>query len=76
MSRTPERIIDKKAVEERNSCFGWSFFLGFVSFVLLGEGAAFWGFIVGCFAFGLFWHACKMKTVFYKTGEISGYVKR
>ncbi len=76
MSRTPEKIIDKKAENRQGKCYGFAFLFGLISWALFDNGKVEAGFLFAGAAFLLYWIASKIKTVFHKTYENATYIKR
>jgi len=77
MSRTPETVIDKKAVSNRNWTIGIGVFFWFLAFGAFQNPAG-GGFGLVCLLIGggLFFIASKIKTRWSKNFEASSYSKR
>jgi len=76
MSRTPEKITDKKAVNTRNNIYIFAAILAFIAWIYFKNEAFGTGFTFALGSYVMFWAGGKIKTTFHKTHEIGGYTKR
>ncbi|MCG8604017.1 hypothetical protein MJD09_03330 [bacterium] len=73
MSRTPETIVNKKAVEARNFLIVLGLAFLFIGYAFFSNDQAGSGLLTGLVGGGLLFAASKIKTKFRKTAELGTY---